>query len=40
MVTAIPINYGQTPIVIEAGNLASGSYSFILFVDGRMIETK
>ncbi len=40
IVTAIPITCSETHIAVEAGNLASGSYSYSLYVDGRMIETK
>jgi hypothetical protein len=40
IVTAIPITCSQTHVTVEAGNLASGSYSYSLHVDGRVIDTK
>jgi trimeric autotransporter adhesin len=40
VVTAIPISCSETHVAVEAGNLASGSYTYSLYVDGKMIDTK
>jgi hypothetical protein len=40
IVRAIPVSCGETQISIEAGLLASSTYSYSLYVDGKMIDTK
>ena len=40
IVTAIPITCSETHVAVEAGNLASGSYTYSLYVNGRVIDTK
>lgn len=36
----IPLVCGETQISIEAGQLASGNYTYSLYVDGNLIDTK
>ena len=40
VVTVIPITCDETHVQIHAGTLASGTYSYTLYVDGKMIDTK
>jgi hypothetical protein len=40
MITVIPVSCNETHAMIEAGALASGSYIYSLYVDGKIIDTK
>ncbi len=40
VITVIPISCTETHISFEAGQLASGTYTYSLIVDGRIISTK
>jgi uncharacterized coiled-coil protein SlyX len=40
IITAIPVSCHETNVMIDAGILASGSYSYTLYVDGRVIDSK
>ena len=40
LITAIPVTCDETHAVLDAGTLASGSYSYTLYVDGKVIDTK
>jgi Two component regulator propeller len=40
VVIVLPISCNEDHVQIDAGTLSSGSYSYSLFVDGKMIDTK
>lgn len=40
IVTAIPVSCDETHATIESGNLAAGTYTYSLSVDGRVMDTK
>jgi hypothetical protein len=40
VVTVIPITCDETDVQVDAGTLASGTYSYSLYVDGKLIDTK
>lgn len=40
IVTALPISCSETHAVIEAGKLSAGNYTYTLYVDGKLIDTK
>lgn len=40
IVRAIPVTCGETQLVIDAGLLTSGTYTYSLYVDGKMIATR
>src|SRR5207247_8971606 len=40
VISVIPVPCNQDHVSIEAGRLASGTYSYTLYVEGKMIDTK
>jgi len=40
VISVIPISCNEDHISVDAGTLASGTYSYTLYVDGKMIDTK
>ena len=40
IVRIVPVSCNETQLALEAGTLTSGSYSYSLYADGKMIETK
>ena len=40
MISVIPISCNEDHVSIDAGTLAGGSYSYTLYVDGKLIDTK
>ena len=40
VVTVLPISCNETHISLDAGSLASGSYSYSLYVNGSLIDTR
>ena len=40
VISLIPISCNEDHVSIDAGTLASGSYSYTLYVDGKLIDTK
>jgi hypothetical protein len=40
IITAIPVSCDETHVMIEAASLASGNYTYTLYVDGKVIDTK
>jgi trimeric autotransporter adhesin len=40
IITAIPVSCGETHLAIDAGSLASGSYTYSLYINGKLLDTK
>ncbi|HYV93848.1 MAG TPA: tail fiber domain-containing protein, partial [Chitinophagales bacterium] len=40
IITAIPVSCMETHVTIESSTLASGSYTYTLYVDGKVIDTR
>ena len=40
VISVIPVSCNEDNVSIEAGMLARGTYSYTLYVDGKMIDTK
>lgn len=40
VISVIPISCNEDHVSIDAGTLASGTYSYTMYVDGKMIDTK
>ncbi|HYV94840.1 MAG TPA: hypothetical protein VE978_23905 [Chitinophagales bacterium] len=40
MISIIPISCNEDHVSVDPGKLTSGTYSYTLFVDGKMIDTK
>jgi len=40
IITAIPVSCNETQITIDAGTLASGTYTYSLYIDGKTVDTK
>ena len=40
VISVIPISCNEDHLRIDAGNLASGVYSYTLYVDGKLVDTK
>ena len=40
IVTAIPVSCSETHLAIDAGTLASGSYTYSLYINGKLVDSK
>jgi len=40
IIKAIPVSCAETHLAIDAGTLVSGTYSYSLYVDGKIVDTK
>jgi hypothetical protein len=40
VISVIPISCNEDHVSVDAGTLASGTYSYALFVDGKLIDKK
>jgi len=40
VVSVIPITCNEDHVSIDAGTLANGMYSYTLYIDGKMVDTK
>jgi trimeric autotransporter adhesin len=40
IVAAIPVSCGETHLAIDAGTLASGSYTYSLYINGNLVDSK
>lgn len=40
IVTAIPVSCSETHLAIDGGTLASGSYTYSLYINGKLVDSK